>query len=108
MKNPGDLNHRDLNLLQRTKLDSLMKITHSRSSSYVLPPNKRPISKLPELYVILSQLIDLLQLSITPCNSCLHSPNITLSIQVRYIPDTNAKVLTVRQPDRLLGLHEPV
>ena len=62
MKNPGDLNHRDLILLQRTKLDSLLKITHSRSSSFALPPNKRPFPKLPELYVISLQLIDLLQL----------------------------------------------
>ena len=29
-------------MLQRTKLDSLTKTTHSRSSSYVLPPTKRP------------------------------------------------------------------
>ena len=78
MKDPGDLNHRDLILLQRTKLDSLLKITHSRSSSYVLPPNKRPFPKPTRAFVISSQLIDLLQLSITPCNSCLHSPNTTL------------------------------
>ena len=65
-------------MLQRTKLDSLLKTTHSRSSSYVLPPTKRPFPTLPELYVISLQLIDLLQPSITPCNSCLHSPNLTL------------------------------
>ena len=79
MKDPGDLNHRDLILLQRTKLDSLPKdyAFTSISPSYFLP-TKRPFLNLPELSVISLQLIDLLQLSITPCNSCLHSPNTTL------------------------------
>ena len=78
-KNPGDLNHRDLILLQRTKLDSLPKdyAFTSISPSYFLP-TKRPFLNLPELSVISLQLIDLLQHSITPCNSCLHSPNTSL------------------------------
>ena len=76
-KDPGDLNHRDLYLLQRTKLDSLPKdyAFTSISPSYSLP-TKRPFLNLPELSVISLQLIDLLQLSITPCNSCFHSPNV--------------------------------
>ena len=66
-------------MLQRTKLDSLPKdyAFTSISPSYFLP-TKRPFLNLPELSVISLQLIDLLQLSITPCNSCFHSPNTTL------------------------------
>ena len=79
-KNPGDLNHRDPFFAPTNQI----RFTSERLRihaylPYVLPAYQKTLSNtLPELSVISSQLIDLLQLSITPCNSCLHSPNTTL------------------------------